>query len=79
MEQMMRKYPIGIQTFERIIREGFVYVDKTDSVWQLVHYANLDLSSIERSSTAQELQRALILVLTQLDVYVGNPKKHLAS
>ncbi len=79
MEQMMRKYPVVIQTFERIIKEGFVYVDKTDLVWQLVHYANLDLSSIEESSTAQELQRALILVLTQLDVYVGNPKKHLAS
>ena len=23
------KYPIGIQTFERIINEGYVYVDKT--------------------------------------------------
>jgi hypothetical protein len=37
MEQMMRKYPVGIQTFERIIKEGFVYVDKTDLVWQLAH------------------------------------------
>ena len=34
-----RKYPIGIQTFSRIIREGYVYVDKTDLVWQLAHYA----------------------------------------
>jgi len=32
-----RKYPVGIQTFERIIREGYVYVDKTDLVWQLAH------------------------------------------
>lgn len=30
-----RKYPIGIQTFERIIRGGYVYVDKTDLVWNL--------------------------------------------
>ena len=30
-----RKYPIGIQTFSRIIREGYIYVDKTDLVWQL--------------------------------------------
>ena len=37
----MRKYPVGIQTFERIIKEGFVYVDKTDLVWQLAHYANV--------------------------------------
>ena len=39
MEQIMRKYPVGIQTFERIIREGYVYVDKTDLVWRLAHYA----------------------------------------
>ena len=34
-----RKFPIGIQTFSRIIREGYTYVDKTDLVWQLAHYA----------------------------------------
>ena len=30
-----RKYPIGIQTFSRIIREGYLYIDKTDLVWEL--------------------------------------------
>ena len=30
-----RKLPIGIQTFEKIRREGFLYVDKTELVWQL--------------------------------------------
>lgn len=39
MSQEMKKYPLGIQTFSRIIREGYVYVDKTDIIWQLVHYA----------------------------------------
>ena len=34
-----RRYPIGIQTFSEIIRGGYVYVDKTDLVWQLVNYA----------------------------------------
>ena len=34
-----RKYPIGIQTFSEIIRNGYVYVDKTDLIWQLAHYA----------------------------------------
>ena len=29
------KYPIGIQSFERIIKEGYVYVDKTDLLYQL--------------------------------------------
>lgn len=31
------KYPIGIQTFEDIITDGFVYVDKTAFVYSLVH------------------------------------------
>ena len=34
-----RKYPIGIQTFSEVIRNGYVYVDKTDIVWQLAHFA----------------------------------------
>ena len=34
-----RKYPIGIQTFSEIIKNGHVYVDKTDLVWQLAQYA----------------------------------------
>ena len=32
-----RKYPVGIQTFEIIRREGYVYVDKTGYIWNLVH------------------------------------------
>lgn len=34
-----RKYPIGIQTFSRIRKDGYLYIDKTDLVWQLTHYA----------------------------------------
>ena len=34
-----RKYPIGIQTFSEIIQKSYVYVDKTDLVWQLADYA----------------------------------------
>ena len=34
-----RKYPLGIQTFSEIIKNRYVYVDKTDLVWQLAHYA----------------------------------------
>lgn len=36
---MARRYPIGIQTFSEIIREGYTYVDKTDLVWKLTNYA----------------------------------------
>ena len=31
------KYPIGIQSFEKIRNEGCVYVDKTDLIYSLVH------------------------------------------
>ena len=34
-----RRYPIGIQTFSRLRRDGYIYIDKTDLVWQLAHYA----------------------------------------
>ena len=34
---MAHKFPIGIQTFRRIREEGYVYVDKTDLVYELVH------------------------------------------
>ena len=31
------KYPIGIQTFSEIINQGYVYVDKTEHVYNLAH------------------------------------------
>ncbi len=31
-----KKFPIGIQTFERIIKDGYAYVDKTSLVYKLV-------------------------------------------
>ena len=31
------KYPIGIQDFEKIRQEGFVYVDKTEMIYELAH------------------------------------------
>lgn len=30
------KYPIGIQSFDQLIEDGYVYVDKTDLVYSLV-------------------------------------------
>ena len=32
-----RKLPIGIQSFEKIRKEGYLYVDKTDIIWQLAN------------------------------------------
>ena len=33
----MMKYPIGVQSFEKIRKEDYVYVDKTDLVYRLVN------------------------------------------
>ena len=32
-----RKLPVGIQSFEKIRKEGCLYVDKTDIIWQLAN------------------------------------------
>ena len=37
----LMKYPIGIQSFEKIIEDGYVYVDKTDLVYKLVTEVNI--------------------------------------
>ena len=35
-DRAMMKYPIGIQSFEQIIKDGYVYVDKTALIYDLV-------------------------------------------
>ena len=32
-----RRLPVGIQSFEKIRKEGYLYVDKTDIIWQLAN------------------------------------------
>ena len=36
----MKKYPIGIQDFEKLRRQGYCYVDKTAMIYDLVSYGN---------------------------------------
>ncbi len=45
---MAQKYPIGIQTFERIRLEGYDYADKTDLVYKLAHGAIFNFLSRPR-------------------------------
>ena len=33
----MMKYPIGVQSFDKLREDGYVYVDKTDLIYKLVH------------------------------------------
>lgn len=47
MEQE-RKYPVGIQDFEKLRLKGAVYVDKTDLVYQLVQKDYVFLSRPRR-------------------------------
>lgn len=119
-----RKYPVGIQTFSRIIREGMVYVDKTDLVWLLANHAkyiflsrprrfgkslltstlesyfrgekelfeglkimsleqewvqypviHLDLSTVKGRTSAEDLRRSLVLMLSRMAYYPENPKE----
>ncbi len=36
VEQKLKKLPLGLTTFSEIIRDDYVYVDKTESIYQLV-------------------------------------------
>src|SRR5690606_26439164 len=33
---MLRKYPIGLQSFRKIREDGYIYIDKTEIIYQLV-------------------------------------------
>ncbi len=37
MDNLMRKLPIGIQTFEEIRKDNYLYVDKTALVWRMAN------------------------------------------
>ena len=37
IETNENKLPVGIQSFEKIRKGGFLYVDKTDIIWQLAN------------------------------------------
>ena len=35
MNDLLRKLPIGIQTFEKLRKGDYLYVDKTELVWKI--------------------------------------------
>lgn len=37
-----RKLPVGIQSFKKIRQEGYIYVDKSDIIWNLANNGNLN-------------------------------------
>ncbi len=32
-----KNLPVGVQDFESLIRDGYLYVDKTEQIWRLTH------------------------------------------
>ena len=59
------KYPIGIQSFEQIIEDGYVYVDKTDLVYKLTHEGKIYFLSRPRRFGKS------LLVSTLKNYYLG--------
>ena len=39
MKQFARRYPVGMQTFEKIREGNYVYIDKTAFVYRMAHEA----------------------------------------
>ena len=40
MQKKTLKYPVGMQPFEKIIRENYAYVDKTDLIYKMISEGN---------------------------------------
>ncbi|MCF2553418.1 ATP-binding protein, partial [Bacteroides caecigallinarum] len=59
------KYPIGIQSFEQIIEDGYVYVDKTDLIYNLAHEGKIYFLSRPRRFGKS------LLVSTLKNYYLG--------
>ena len=56
-----RRLPVGIQSFEEIRKNGYLYVDKTDIIWQLANrgkkYNYLSPTRPERAEAPSPGQR----------------------
>ncbi len=59
------KYPIGIQSFDQIIEDGYVYVDKTEQIYNLTHEGKIYFLSRPRRFGKS------LLVSTLKNYYLG--------
>ena len=65
---MFMKYPIGMQSFDQLIEDGFVYVDKTDLIYSLTHEGKIYFLSRPRRFGKS------LLVSTLKNYYLGRRK-----
>lgn len=48
MDNNIRRYPVGIQTFSEIRKGGYIYIDKTDLIWEMTRIKFVFLSRPRR-------------------------------
>ena len=63
-----RRYPVGIQTFSEIRKGNYVYIDKTDLVWEMTRMKYVFLSRPRRFGKS--------LLTTTLDSYFKGQKEY---
>ena len=63
-----RRYPVGIQTFERIRKENYIYIDKTDLMWRMTKKSPFVFLSRPR-------RFGKTLLTTTLDAYFKGQKE----
>ena len=63
----VRKYPVGIQTFSEIRKGNYVYIDKTDLIWEMTRMKYVFLSRPRRFGKS--------LLTTTLDSYFKGQKE----
>ena len=39
-KKQLKRLPVGIQTFEKIIANDMLYIDKTEYIWDMIHLSN---------------------------------------
>ena len=68
MEQTQRKYPIGVQTFSKIREDGYLYIDKTALIYDLVQSGTIYFLSRPRRFGKS-------LLVTTLESYFSGRKE----
>ena len=71
-----RKYPLGIQTFERIIKGNYVYIDKTKLVYNLTPRQTAKAAASVQLAESSGVKREKIIHSTkELDEKFGKRER----
>ena len=62
-ENIKRRLPVGIQSFEEIRTKEYLYVDKTDIIWHLANEGNKFIGCPVRCSEKQMLKSPVKLLI----------------